>query len=543
MVTPLAERSEQQIARHKHSFSAAALVFIYLLAFAARLVGISLFVTPDEDNWMRRAGNFAEALETHDLRRTFQSGHPGVTTMWVAHLGMGAETSRLAGVTVQDWPVTREPGFMDLLVRARLAMIAVNSLLLVGMVMLAWRLLGAVPALIGGVLLALDPFLVAHSQVVHVDALSMGLITVSMLAAGVYWWSGGRVGYLVLCGAAAGLAVLTKAPSLVLGLLVPIVALTAPWVDPERWSWRRAVNTLTIAGLLGVAMLVALWPSMWVAPVETVERAIAFTLATSAEHRPGNFFMGRAVADPGPFFYPVAIMFRLSPLVLGGLVALAVLLPPRALKRPTILLLVLLFGFIAFLSLAGKKLDRYTLPAFPAMGLLAGLGLWTLWLWLAEYLKRFSAQTRRLAVAGGVALLVVLQALPLISVYPYALAYYSPLVGGGPNAARTLLVGWGEGLDQVAAYLNAQPDAQRQLIAVYFPLELNFAGMTSGTVTQFGDTRPVNYIVDYVNAAQRNQTPPEVSGLQPVHEVWINGIRYARIYHLDPPRRTRPSLL
>jgi hypothetical protein len=102
-----------------------------------------------------------------------------------------------------------------------------------------------------------------------------------------------------------------------------------------------------------------------------------------------------------------------------------------------------------------------------------------------------------------------------------------------------LLVGWGEGLDQVARYLNAQPNPEQQMIAVYFPLELNFQGMVAGTVTQFGDPRPINYVVDYVNAAQRGHTPPEVNGLVPQHEVWINGILYARVYRLEPPRRVR----
>jgi len=40
---------------------------------------------------------------------------------------------------------------------------------------------------------------------------------------------------------------------------------------------------------------------------------------------------------------------------------------------PTILLLVFIIGFILFLSLAGKKLDRYTLPAFPSLDLLADI--------------------------------------------------------------------------------------------------------------------------------------------------------------------------
>jgi hypothetical protein len=518
--------------------SVGALALLFLVAFTARLVGVTLFITPDEDNWMRRAGNFVQALHQGELIRTFQSGHPGVTTMWVASAAIGPEVERLAGLTIQDYPVTREPGFMDLLIRARIGMILVNVSLLVGAVALARRLLGFGPAQLGGIIMALDPFLVAHTQVVHVDGLSAGLMTVAILAAGVYWWAGGRPGYLVLCGVTTGLAILTKAPSLVLGLLVPAVALTAPLVNRAAWPFTRVLRTLIGAGIIGVVVVFALWPSFWVAPVETVERFVAFTLLTSAEHRPGNFFMGQPVADPGPFYYPTAIMFRLSPLALAGLIAVGVLLPPRSLKRPTLLLLLFVFGFLAFLSLAGKKLDRYTLPAFPSLDLLAGLGLWTLGCWIAPLLavRGVSQKVRHRLVVGAVAALLVAQALPLAMVAPYALAYYNPIVGGGPAATRVLLVGWGEGLDQAAEYLNAQPNAEQQLIAVYFPLELNFQGMVAGTVTQYGDPRPIDYVVDYVSAAQREQSPPQIVGLVPAREVRINGILYARVYHLNPPR-------
>ena len=541
MVTLLAERIERPAATRTTILGGALLALLFLLAVVARLVGVTLFITPDEDNWMRRTGNFAQGLRDGDLRRTYQSGHPGVTTMWVALLGTGPEVARLAGVTVQDHPVTREPGFMDLMVRARYGMIVANALLLIAIVALAWRLMGLWPAFLGGVILALDPFVVAHTQVVHVDGLSAGFMTVAMLAAGVYWWGGGRPGYLVLCGAATGLAILTKAPSLVLGLLVPIVALSAPLFDRTRWPWMRILRSLVVTGLVAVAAIVLLWPSFWVQPIDTVTRAVRFTLDTSSEHRPGNFFLGQPVADPGPWYYPVAVMFRLSPLALAGLVSLGVLLPPRNLRRPTVLLLIFIAGFVLFLSLASKKLDRYMLPTFPALDLLAGVGLWTLASWIAPYLMdgRLSQVARRTIAAVAVAALIVGHAIPLAMVAPYPLAYYNPLVGGGPAAGRVLLVGWGEGLDQIAGYLNEQPNPEQQLIAVYFPLELNFQGMVAGTVTQYGDSRPVNYVVDYVNAAQRGHTPPEVYGLVPAREVVINGILYARVFHFDPPRRIR----
>src|SRR5215210_4337945 len=68
-----------------------ALAFLFALALCVRLVGVGLFITPDEDNWMRRTGNFAYGLQSNDLWMTFQSGHPGVTTMWIAWLGIGPE--------------------------------------------------------------------------------------------------------------------------------------------------------------------------------------------------------------------------------------------------------------------------------------------------------------------------------------------------------------------------------------------------------------------------------------------------------------------
>lgn len=536
MVALPAESIKRPALAPKHYFGLGALAALFVVAVAVRLVGIDLFITPDEDNWMRRTGNFSYGLETGDFWRTYQAGHPGVTTMWIARLGIGPEAARLTGNTNVDGPVTLLPGFMDLLVKARLAMILVNSALLVTCVALGWRMFGLGPALVGGLLLALDPFMIALSQVVHVDALSAGFIAVAVLAAGVYWWMGGGFGYLVLCGVASGLAVLTKAPSVIVALLFPVVVLTAPLVDRERWTWRRLIWTLPLAGIIGVLVVVALWPALWVAPVRTVEEAITFTIATSAEHRPGNYFLGHAVADPGPFFYPVAIVFRLTPLVLAGLAVLAIYLPPRSLRVPTLLLVLFSAGFILLLTVPSKKLDRYALPVFPALDLLAGLGLWMVGAWLVPAATRARPVLGRLSVAALAVLLVVGQAIPLITVNPYPLAYYNPIMGGAPAAARVLLVGWGEGLDQVAGYLNAQPESARQRIAVYFPLVLNFQGMVNGTVSEIGDPVPVDYVVDYVNAAQRDQTPEAVAGLAPAYVVRINGIIYARVFRLTPPR-------
>ena len=56
---------------------------------------------------------------------------------------------------------------------------------------------------------------------------------------------------------------------------------------------------------------------------------------------------------------------------------------------------------------------------------------------------------------------------PLASTYPYPLAFYNPLLGGGPAAQRTVMIGNGEGLDQAARWLADQPDAANLRVAAH----------------------------------------------------------------------------
>jgi 4-amino-4-deoxy-L-arabinose transferase-like glycosyltransferase len=221
---------------------------------------------------------------------------------------------------------------------------------------------------------------------------------------------------------------------------------------------------------------------------------------------------------------------------MAGLVALTVVLPPPARRRQAYLVLGFVAGFLLFVTLASKKLDRYALPIFPSLALLAGLGLWSVYEELGSRLAGAGRAARRWLVAGLVGVAGAGQALTLLSVAPYPLSFYNPVIGGGPAAERVMLVGWGEGLDRVADYLNAQPDAATSRIAIYYPLVLNFQGMVTGTLHRFGDRVLTDYVVDYVNASQRGQLPQEVYGKTPEYTVEMNGIVYARVFRLDPPR-------
>src|SRR4051812_7230132 len=67
---------------------------LMLLALPPRLLDTDRFVTTDELFWIGRSAAFGRAIETGQLGQTFQTGHPGVTTMWTAWLGMGPTLAR-----------------------------------------------------------------------------------------------------------------------------------------------------------------------------------------------------------------------------------------------------------------------------------------------------------------------------------------------------------------------------------------------------------------------------------------------------------------
>ena len=64
------------------------LFMIIIVALIPRLLDLSAFLTLDEFLWLDRSRNFLLALHAHDWADTFQTGHPGVITMWSGGLGL-----------------------------------------------------------------------------------------------------------------------------------------------------------------------------------------------------------------------------------------------------------------------------------------------------------------------------------------------------------------------------------------------------------------------------------------------------------------------
>jgi 4-amino-4-deoxy-L-arabinose transferase-like glycosyltransferase len=526
------------------------------LTLATRQPGLDRYATIDESRWVGRAADFATHLAERDFDQTYLVGHPGVTTMWLGALGLGSERVRAFSFQEGQTDVTRREGYLAALVAAREPPLVLNALLVGLLGWLAWPLFGPGPAVVGGLLLAFDPFLAAHSRLLHLDALLTSFMAVAALA----WLGflrGGGWGYPLLAGAAGGLALLTKAPSVYLLVYLPAVsglALLRARGQSAGFGLARLASGLALAGAAALVVCLALWPALRVGGLAVLRRMAEFTVSNGSGER-DNYFLGRPVEDPGPLFYPLGLLFRATPLAFLGLVLLAWLVGRRGARSrawPLLLLALYPAGFLLMMTFGQKKFDRYALPAVPGLELLAGAGLWLglealrgWWLGRPAAGPARPAGPRQAAVLTlALTALVGLLLWPLASVYPYHLAYYNPLLGGGRLAQQAVFVGWGEGLDQVADYLNRKPlllEAPTVATSYHRALQAHLVGNGALPLER---AELADYIVPYVNTLQRQQDSELlrrfVADQEPEYVVWLNGIEYARVYrgpHLASERR------
>jgi 4-amino-4-deoxy-L-arabinose transferase-like glycosyltransferase len=519
---------------------------LFLLALGPRLVAAcARFVTSDELVWVYRSMRFLRALSTGDWAQTVQAGHPGVTTMYCGVSGIllrrltapNAAAERLAWLTRLAWLNPRDgPALKRLaffLVAGRVPVAILTSLAVAVIYLLARRLWGRRVALVGAALLALDPFPVGLSAVLHVDALTASFMTLSLLALLIGVMETGLFRWVALSGALTGLAVLTKAPAIFLAPFTVLVLVAALLTQREKCLGKA----LRLGGAfflwLAVAALIfcALYPAMWVAPTD----ALQLIFGTASRHAGSSarltFFWGRAVFDPGPFFYPVALAFRTSPVVwVGVLAALPQLLrrrmPDWMRGRRLSMLALLCFAvlFVVFMTPLAKKFDRYLVPIFPALDLLAAAGL----VRMTESLSG----VRRRVVPVVLTAAVVLQALVSLPYAPYFLAYENPLLGGPRVAARVLPVGWGEGVDQAAAYLNGLEGADNMYVVA--SAMAHFAPLFVGeSLPLNGENLPLaDYLIVSAGDVQVNSGEIEtlLAGDEPVHTVRLGNLDYAWVY-------------
>jgi hypothetical protein len=560
-----AEPAQREVDVRRRWLSWAIPIGIFLLALTPRLLGLDVFLTADEDDQLLFASGFLTAVLAQDWKRAVLLGYPGVPTMALAGLGLGLR------YLLHTWGLAPLPAAeMDLastlhhvtdyplvyIQAARLPMVVAASLAITGMYLLMRRLLDRRIALVATLLIAFDPFFMANSRIVHVDAPLAYFMFLSFLAFLLYLEEG-CWRWLVLSGVSGALAMLSKTPGVILG---PILAATGliyalhPMDDTplsgverpsgsttlaarRRWTvpagWRRYIVAMGVWGIVAAVAFYALWPSMWTNPVRTLSFIIRNAqIAMKTTHPSSGVFWGPTKSDQSPLYYLINLPFHLSPLTTIGLVAGAV--ATWRLRRYRVLLLALwayAILFIAPVSIVGRRGDRYILPVYLALDLLAAVALF----WVATRLA--SANWTRLKGRWKWVLGVVVgaQILFVSLFHPYYFDYLNPLVGGGSTAPHLINIGWGEGLDQAAEYLNQLPDASRKTAAAWYGLQ--FAPFFEGRSIDLSSNEPAliaDYTVFYINQVQRGFPSQELllyyQDRQPMYTVRLGGVDYAWIY-------------
>ncbi len=565
-----------------HLSSSALLVALFMLACLPRIAGLGDTVTIDEaSKWFNRSERFLTALREESYADTNRTGHPGVTTMWLGSAGVLLYEQ----ATHMGWIATDDLAAYRLLLRLPAALI--NAL---GVVLGYWLLQHLFErriALLAAMLWATEPFLVAHGQVLHLDGLLTSFMTLAILAALVAYTGQSQQSHqhqaiqvqwrwLVFSAIAGGLAFLTKAPSVFLLPMIGLIVLVDIWKRQYTGSRSMLHNLgttmvwtlLVLLAWIGIAVgtWALLWPAVWVDPGPPLIRMINEVRDNGAlPHNTGNFFLGRTIADPGLFFYPVVIALRLTPWTLIGL-GLALLAAVD--RRPgtkndqrwaIAMLVIFTVLFTIMMSLAAKKFDRYILPIFPPLTIFAAIG----WGWLLARLstlaerathRRTDAQTHKfthifwqafLRIIAlpfvGKGLILIILIINLIWYHPYYLSYYNPLLGGGRIAAWAIPVGWGEGYEQAGAFISEQFNGCDKPVASWFgPVLHHFVCSDVVSLATYVTTpAEIGYTVLYIDQIQRNNEPEAINQLYgkvpPVHTVRIHGIDYAFVYQVEPP--------
>jgi len=534
------------------------LAAILLASLALRLYRLDAFLAGDETKWICRGINFHDALRRGDLKATYQSEHPGVATMWLTTLAVplaeAGDWCEYCAATGGD-QLTRVPTeamlrLPELIAQARRLLAIVTWVGIVALALLLRRLFGDPTALFAAVFLAFDPFYLALSRVLHLDALLSTFMTLSAASLLVYQHRGQQPRYLVASALAGGLAIANKSPGGFLALWTALTLGATAWRGDAADRKARlvvALKRLLLWGAIAGGLVIILWPSLWVNPLGTLQNVLGSAVGYAEEpHGNSNYFWFAIRPDPGPAFYPVAWAFRTTPWVMLGLAALLLLRKHSDDGAPLIWLAsyALLYGLL--MTLGAKKFDRYGLPAYLPFDIIAAAG-WAAFLRGIARPRRaigaglFSPSGRRVGVragagvkAGLAALLAVGQLVLFLPRQPYYFSYYNPVVGGARTAIKVLLVGWGEGLEKAAAYLNVKPGAEQFRVntahigqfAPYFVGETS----SSGDV----DMAEADYYVFYWNVIQR-QRDAEVLNLfygvrDPEYVVTEDGIDYVYIY-------------
>ncbi len=542
-----------------------AFLIVALALAAPRAYQLGRYTTADESSWLTRSGNFYLAVVEGDFTKTLQFEAPGVPVFWAGALAFRLYYPTYAqdapqGFTSeyaaeQQW---RAHGIdpLTLLVTGRAIVVVLFLVLMLLAFWLLARLIGYPLATVGFLLAALDPFSSAGERLLQPDGILAASMLVSLLALYTYLFREKKKAYLILSGVAAGIGWLTKTPAFFLVFIAGALFLVKLWEVRAELRERPVSRIIAfLAPLLvwcgiGLAVLVAAFPALWVDPIGTMQKVFGWSIGFAEQgHSLPMFFRGGIYwGRPSRWYYPVNFLWRSTPVTLVGLILVLFFFIARRAPfhdhdRRHLAVVLAAFGalFALFMSVGAKSAARYLMPIFAPVSILAALG----WAGLVEMIRGWLPGRSQLATGALLFTMVIAgQAAGVVQTAPYMQSYYNPLMGNAQKATQVISIGWGEGMDQVGRYLSAKPGAKdlhvlawdyTGCLSYYFTgnvqgFDLNYHGPVDAIF------KNVDYVVLYANQWQRNL--PDKDTLDYIRTfpletaVRLNGVLYAEVYRV-----------
>ena len=447
------------------------LVGLFLLAFLPR----ALYPVSRALQWYFRSGEFFQAVLHGDWSGTLLSEHPGVPVMWLSGATLWAwhGLRSLIGLNPPTPLETEGYAFFDQVAVGVLPLALVVALGIVWGWKLLRRLWGERVAWVTASLWALDPFFLANSKTLHLDALLSVLMVLTALWLLLYLRER-EERQLVLSGILGGLAILTKITAVFLVPFVGVALFLSLTRDNDGKGndislglgsiSQHLMRPLFVWLIVALGLAVVLWPSLWVQPQESIRFIIEEGILTKVNptHALPRFYRGDIlVGDPGMTYYLDTLLFRTTFVTLPfAILGLGRGLLRRQGRGSKVLLAVFALLYFTQMILGGRKEERYMLPVLLVIDAFAALGI----VWLVDHV--LTNPRGRIALT---AVLVSAQACLVLARHPYYGTHYNGLLGGAQTASRVLpLAEFGEGLDLAGQYIEDQLAGEDGTVATQF---------------------------------------------------------------------------
>lgn len=427
---------------------------IFIFFFYFKDLGLEN-INEDQYRWYDRTHNFFSAIEKRDFDGTYQQYHPGIFFIYLLKLGfLSFESSEGALITnFRDVPYNLFPTF-NFHTKLYLIIFILFSIFLV--TYLIKEIFGKFIALSFIVFLTFDTYFIGLTRNLHMDSLLAILILVSIISFYRYLQTKEKK-YLIISIFYSGLGLLTKS---VFVLAFLIQGLTAIYFSLNHKLKLKPLIILVLSTLGSFLIFIALFPSMWVAPYETLSKIYidgAVNTGLGGDDNFMHYVNNYEIPNPGFKFYLHVFIYRLSPMLLFSMLTIFLFYLYQFIKTKKIqfkldplvfLLAIFTIVYLTIIFYSSKKTDRYISIVLPPIALLTAYYLKDVWV----KLKGISLKILFVTFTG---LTIVVNTL----IHPFYFAIYNPLFGGINEAQKRIYINQGgigylEVIKEISKYPN-----------------------------------------------------------------------------------------